>query len=36
MEQVEFLDVVVLYVTGPVVAKKMIQLGYAFREILIA
>jgi len=36
MQQVEFLDVVVLYIAGAVVAEKMVQLSDAIREILIA
>ena len=36
MQQVEFPDVIVLFVTGAMITKKMIQRRHTFRKILIA
>ena len=36
MQQVEFPDIIVLFVTGAVITKKMIQRRHTFRKILIA
>jgi len=34
MQEIEFLDVIILLVTGTVVAKKMVQRRNAFRKVL--